>query len=49
MARWYVKATVSMVNVNVTKDLQDGNVVRFSISILSFMQYYHMKKKIITI
>ena len=40
MAMRYVKATVSMVNVNVTKkDLQDGHVVRFSISILSFMQY----------
>ena len=40
--RRYVKATVSMVNVNVTKkDIQDGHVVRFSIGILSFMQYCH--------
>ena len=40
--RTYVKAIVSAINVNVEKDIQDGHVVRFSISILSFMQYYHM-------
>ena len=42
--RTYVKAIVSAVNVNVEKDIQDGNVVRLSISTYSFLQYYHMKK-----
>ena len=37
--RRYVKATVSMVYVNVKKDLQDGHVVRFSISIHAVLSY----------